>query len=171
MLANGMLAELLYDGTNLVLLNPSKPRVYVGNDGDTVISTTYIDVHSVVTQSTWESVGPTGSGADNIWTALDSVPDGMDWIELSGYMNCGDTSGTSADITVYARENGTTPTLDSRCLLATAAIGVGGASSVSTTISFCRKVPVTSGKLFDLYWVRTGDAQLIRTYITGYGVN
>ena len=29
---------------------------------------------SVVPELTWESVGPTGSGADNIWAALDVVP-------------------------------------------------------------------------------------------------
>lgn len=36
-------------------------------------ATTFLIDTSIVA-STWESVGPTGSGADNIWTAMDVIP-------------------------------------------------------------------------------------------------
>jgi len=33
-----------------------------------------INLNSILTEGLWESIGPTASGADNIWTALDVVP-------------------------------------------------------------------------------------------------
>lgn len=41
-------------------------------DGE--LSLTSINITSVVTEITWESVGATGSGADNIWTAMNNLP-------------------------------------------------------------------------------------------------
>jgi hypothetical protein len=42
------------------------------HDGTTGL--TALQAHSVITEDTWESVGPTGSGADNIWADMDDMP-------------------------------------------------------------------------------------------------
>jgi len=42
-------------------------------DGTAAVGT-ILSLQGVITESAWETVGPTGSGADNIWTALDALP-------------------------------------------------------------------------------------------------
>lgn len=78
-------------------------------DGDTTLST--FSISSSITESSWESVGPTGSGADNIWADMDNLPSNatiliVDWriqfdIGASGasasiYAVNGDVSSPSA---------------------------------------------------------------------------
>ena len=64
------------------------------------------DVNAVIGAG-WESVGPTGSGATNIWTALDSLPANTKWIELLIHTFAGDTSGNVADMELFIRQTGT----------------------------------------------------------------
>jgi hypothetical protein len=47
---------------------------YMVNDVPAV-SSPALNVNTVLPKNTWVSVGPTGSGATYIWTALDAVPD------------------------------------------------------------------------------------------------
>jgi len=50
---------------------------------------------SSIAALTWESVGPTGSGADNIWAILDVVPGDVDWIRIRAYIESEQIGGSA----------------------------------------------------------------------------
>ena len=61
-------------------------EAFVNNaNGNPNISDTALSVQGFP-ESTWESVGPTGSGEDNIWDALDGIPSDVDWVELKAIL-------------------------------------------------------------------------------------
>jgi len=72
------------------------------------ISTVSFDVAANI-GDTYRSIGPTGSGAERIWTALDGVPAGADWItikvDLRGVVLSG-TPGATLEAHVYAGVHG-----------------------------------------------------------------
>lgn len=70
------------NGTNFVLLNPawsvpanhqSYGRVYLQTDGT---AASRYDVDAVVTEGTFESIGPTSSGATNEYSGMNNIPTG-----------------------------------------------------------------------------------------------
>lgn len=62
------------------------------------------------TKATWESVGPTGSGATNIATMLDVVPTGATHLIVMSYMQLQDTSAGTGISSTRAREYGSSAT-------------------------------------------------------------
>jgi hypothetical protein len=55
-------------------------------DGTSADSANDFAVHSNLAENSSESVGPTGSGATNIWTALDNVPSNATALILDVYL-------------------------------------------------------------------------------------
>jgi len=146
------------------------------SSGDPVISTTHLNYSGLPT--TWFSVGPTGSGASAIWTALDDVPTDVDWIEIKIQHQCEDSlAGAGVKVTskVYVRQTGSS-------------VGEGPATNISKLVTYedssanaamaqvnCGiKIPVDSSLRFDLAWnaipvgVNTTDFYI---YLTGWGFN
>jgi len=72
-LVDGQTALFLYNGTNFRLLNPWAPSIHIYAGTTAPVAVGQLDIATDVTESTFESVGKTGSGATNIWTALDSI--------------------------------------------------------------------------------------------------
>ncbi len=69
---------------------------------------TDIDIEAVVTTDTWETIGPTGSGADNIWATMDQIPDEARGIIVSieyGYSPTG-SGGCSLDMFAHNADEG-----------------------------------------------------------------
>jgi hypothetical protein len=62
--------------------NVPAPTYVTNASGYPVISSTAMNVTVAITNFAWESVGPTGSGKDNIWAALDLVPDDASYIRV-----------------------------------------------------------------------------------------
>ena len=63
-----------------------------------------INIHSVVTKDTWETVGPTGSGADNIWTALDNIPANATALIIKINVQVSTTGTSTANHDVFATD-------------------------------------------------------------------
>lgn len=142
-------------------------------DGYPLISTDTINITSDLTQSTWESIGPTGSG-DNDWTALDALPLDIDWIDVKfhgvGFTSSGG-SGSYHYFVVYVRKTG------SSVGAAAYTMAIKGLSSVVSGVSrddlpVVHRVPVDSSNRFDAYWTTTFEtATTINLYLVGYGKN
>lgn len=144
-------------------------------DGGPYISSTNFDIDANLTASTWESIGPTGSGATNIWTALDSVPAGVDWIELKIIMDArstGDTASVQRVIRLNGRKNGGSVTSLTTTLLARQqtyldSSGFGSVDSITIV-----KVPVDSSVIFEALWANSyNNLWHIDIYLTGCGYN
>jgi len=68
---------------------------------DGASSTTTLVASTVVTEVTWESIGPTGSGADNIWTAMDVIPANSTVLIVDVVSSMISSSSTIAIMSVY----------------------------------------------------------------------
>lgn len=152
-------------------MNAATGNFVDASNGSPRISDTAFSVAATLADDTWESIGPTGSGADNIWTALDDIPTDVDYIELDISIQAIRTSGVDALCTniLYARANGTTPgnpaIADARAF--------GGTTVQGQAINHtARKVQVAPGNLFDLKFTNTDcTSYAISIYLIGYGYN
>lgn len=148
--------------------------------GGPVIDDTIFDFYNNITAATWESVGPTGSGADNIWTALDAVPSDADWVELKVMLSFTSASAggsaASPNYSAYGRSGTSSETVTYDTLLAWVgwyqSSGVGGGQNQVSIV----KVPCSTGLIFDFY--HTGavspaswGTQFGRMHLVGYGYN
>ena len=70
----------------------------------------YYDIDANLTENTWESIGPTGSGADNIWTDLDQVPTTAKGLIVQVATSSAHSSATRAVHKLQARPTGGTGT-------------------------------------------------------------
>jgi hypothetical protein len=142
-------------------------------NGDPTVAAGSFDINSSITAYTWESVGPTGSGADNIWTAMNGVPADADWIEVKCAVE-GRDGAASSNLAgaVYARENGGSGTSDGETLMSSFkhrsdASGNAFCGNVSAGI----KIPIDSSRRFQAYWYSLFTNTSILLYITGWGFN
>lgn len=128
---------------------------YIDDDGDSQ-GGNFIDIASII-GAAWESVGPTGSGATNIWTALDGVPSTSPFVRLR---LATDTIG-GGGVALYARRTGSSST-----------VGIGTLraqnKSDEADCSFF-PVPVDSLNRFDLYQVISG-ASISRLALDEWGI-
>ena len=117
-----------------------------------------LDVDAVVTESTFESVGPTGSGATNIWTELDDMPADAKYVRLGFRLSI--TSSTSGQpvVRMYLRPGDTTWAVGD----GSAAGGLGFRADASgeqfdnwgeTGVALD-----TSDRTFDITWDRSVDS-------------
>jgi len=60
-----------------------------------------LDLVASLTESTWESVGPTGSGADNVWTPMDVLPSNATILIASLRIRAEKSSTGRCDASVY----------------------------------------------------------------------
>ena len=122
-----------------------------------------------VPQSTWESVGPTASGADNIWTALDNIPDGTNWIELSVKHKGNAGSASIVELSkLYLRQGGTAVGL-SHCLVSEISELMSASGFGQATVFSHPKVRLDGNKIFDVYWDGSFTSHELDLYIISYG--
>ena len=62
------------------------------------------DIDTNIVKNTYESVGPTGSGADNIWTEMDVIPSNATVLIVDLQMDLKNAPGASGSMTLYAAE-------------------------------------------------------------------
>ena len=168
--ANGVYT-VVYDGTRFLLQNPERETdgVFANNsNGNPNISDTKYEVQSL-SAANWHEIGPTGE--TNAWSALDGVPSDADWIDVKIYAYSGLAApGTSVSVAVYAREAGAgddSINIDNRIAESSQ---TGASATLSTAITTSAKIPIATGKLFDVYYAETGNA-VIELYLIGYGWN
>lgn len=147
-------------------------ETFVNNaSGYPVSSTTSIDIDANLTENVWESIGPTGSGADNIWTGLDSVPTDADYVEVRITLRGSDGSASSqAAGIVYARDSGSSAT-GTGCIVGEVATQADSSGNCEARFCTTVKIPVTSA-VFEMQWISTfTPPTTIFMYLTGYGYN
>jgi hypothetical protein len=146
---------------------------FVNNaSGHPLIDTGSLYASSVIAESTWQSVGPSGSGAYRTWTALDAVPSNADWIEVRvAISNESGPSGSYLICNVHARATGSSQSASSYNRIGTAAAlssSSGGARVMGTA---CHKIPVDASGRFDVNWDSNFTATNIYLYLVGWGFN
>jgi hypothetical protein len=129
----------------------------------------------LVSQTTWTSIGPTGSGASQTWADLDSIPTDADWIEVAAYWNIAYATGHTGSYKIVVagfRENGTSgagATTYGDYLSVPVVSGTAGLFRMSPTF----KLPINASNVFDLYWQTTLLGTLTGTslFLRGWGKN
>jgi len=174
----GHVLILQYNLSNDVweLLNPSNRytpisgyteigKTYYVSDGASV--STY-DIDSNLTVSTWESVGPTGSGASHTWTGLDSLPAACKTILVRLYFSMTDTGGGAKIATFSARKNGTSAVY-TNCYVGYFKSNLG--VSIQEELYFTYVViPVSAANAFDGYWYSDATSHNITMDLIGYTI-
>ena len=156
-------------------LGAAQAAVFANNvNGNPNISDTLFDVDASIAESTWVSVGETGSGATYIWTGLNGVPAGADWVELrfsNQGLSTAETANASRDSAIFIRANGSSEAVNIQNKISgnrgyTNSSGNGGAINIAT-----QKVQISSSVIFDIYWSSTWETATIFIVVVGYGYN
>jgi hypothetical protein len=142
-------------------------------DGGPYISSTSFDVAANI-GAAWESVGPTGSGATNIWTALDSVPASADWVEvrirLQSIIDAG-VAGTQTRNELLARKNGSSIVITNAGIAEIKQDQNGSYSNTVANITTA-KIPIDGSNIFELYYLTNSVATATCfIHLVGYGSN
>lgn len=159
---------LQYDG-NAVKANPVRVTNVNGNPN---ISDTPFDVDGAGIGMTFESVGPTGSGATHIWSAMNTVPTGASWISVKVYLYGLTSESDSGAIALYTRKNGSSQGYDTKNLIAKLTAGFigSGVDMDGENLYFPILQINTTSRMFDLAYVGTfGQGNVADIYLTGYG--
>jgi len=137
--------------------------VYINNDGDG----DNFDASTNVVESTWESVGPTGSGADNIFTAMDIIPSTATAIILRPHMASQDATGGQIAAYISARRTGSTINeVSCKVIGGTQNLAAGIAEAVEGGFVI---VPLDSSLRFDAFWYNAADTtQVAYLYFMGW---
>jgi len=150
----------------------SRSRLLTNGAGYPLMSEIQLNVATDFTESVWESVGPTGSGADHIWEALDDIPNDVDWIKLKNVLR-GEQGAvnTAVVINLWARDSGATgvSTTDGANIGDT----VDRADSSGNAHSSCvttHEVPAT-GRVFELRYASGFTDTDVHVFLVGYGYN
>lgn len=142
--------------------------------GEPVTSTTVFDATAIANQ-TWETVGPTGSGADNIWTALDDVDAGADWIKIRVKNSVFHTAPIQEGAyfnDLFARDGQSSSTDASSIISQTYVVAhVANLDVMSRNVNEVT-IPVDSSIVFGLYRQSTsGATPTLNLYLVGWGFN
>ncbi len=128
-----------------------------------------LQVDTLMTDSVWRSFGPTGSGADTVWSELDDIPINAIAITLSVQMFAERITGLSDGYSLLfdSRTNGLSNNFE------VAAVGDYGSStepSTSYQTSFF-DVPLSSSNIFDFKFNETNtDSIIISVRVVGFSV-
>jgi hypothetical protein len=116
-----------------------------------------------------ESVGPTGSGADNIWTALDLLPASATVLKIEVY---GFITGSSSSITggLYMNATWADNADANESQYRVYFVGVQGSAvgEVNATTSYI-EIPLNSANAFNMYWASTfASSQILHLKYKGF---
>lgn len=165
----------VYDPTSNTYLTANKPNsIFVTNsNGNPNLSDVQLAASTDLADGAFEEVGPTGSGATNIWAGLDGVPLDVDWLELSIRIDAESSAGPSAGLSVWARSNGSAEAADFDTRIGGAFLTTTGAARINTVSS--AKVQVDAANIFELQWSATGTtndtSEEVVVKVVGYGWN
>lgn len=124
---------------------------------------------TAITTGTWGSIGPTGSGADGVWTALDSVPSGALWVEVKLEHTVENNAGDSVSSRLYARKNGSSKITNQATQISYIGVAATGATLVKNSTYVVSKIPISTAALFDVYWTSNGSSEVIDLALVGWG--
>ncbi len=141
---------------------------------DGVLTSDTLVVTSVVTESTWESVGQTGFGGDNEWAAMDLIPSNATILLVDLSITISPSSIAAGGIYIYAVAGDiSTPTLNgARNLIANFEIDPD-ADTGAYVMQHRVMIPLDpTDQDFKIYWVTTNtDVNSITAYYRGFMTN
>lgn len=138
---------------------------------------TEFDVSASLTESSWESIGPTGSGSDNIWADLDILPSGTKWIRLivRGRAFASGVTGTSG-VTIRTSMHSRIPGSSAGTGTTSRVYEIGNetyadSSNVDAFADTEIVIPVVDG-VFEIYWESNAftTSPSIDIQLRGFGV-
>lgn len=176
--------NLLTQGTGEVKINSKSLSIGADVTGWVRGNTVYVeedvgadsvtfDVDAVI-GAAWESVGPFGSGATNIWgadgTGMDEVVSGAKWVQIA-IQSESVTTSTSASCVLHSRATGSTVGISIRTKTSDAFVSLPGSGATGATVrNVCHaNIPLDSSRRFDLYLAATGTATVELT-LRGFGI-
>ncbi len=121
--------------------------------------------------ASWWSLGPTGSGANSVWSTLDSIPDGAKWLDLGFVMSSTILTAGETVISVYGRKFSSTLTASDRTTIARVGATHSGSSHTAKVYQTYR-LPIDTGggvPMFSLYVNKIGDLFTADMYLLGFG--
>lgn len=124
---------------------------YIDDFGDSQGGNTFD--FSVIPDNTFESIGPTGSVADNIWTALDLVSANAAYVIVEIQYACGaiHAAGTSNIFNVNAIKTGGTRTpVDGNVKAFASTVSVQGTYTTAIYGQNLAVIPIDASRRFDL---------------------
>jgi hypothetical protein len=127
---------------------------------------TGFDIDANITENTFETVGPTGSGATNIWAELDVIPSTARAIilniDIQATIGAGDF-----DASVYAAVNGVTALQNFGTVIA--GLGRDATSGQLIGITVQAIVPCDSSQIFQMTWSSVNETAIALTaYYKGF---
>lgn len=138
-------------------------------EGDVGADSTAFDVDAVI-GAAWESIGPTGSGATNIWTALDKVPATAKYLILQIFNDAIGAVDASIEQNLYLRKTGSATGATVAARKSTAK-GVGSATKAAVAQDISQVyIPIDSSRRFDAYLnIGTTTSRAVNLYLVGWG--
>ena len=132
-------------------------RTYLHEDG---ANSTSFDADANITENTFESIGPTGSGATNIWTAMDDIPSGA---RIAILLVDIQTDGNQLE--AYARATGSLAAAGSATTIAFLR-----ANSAAPILKVEAMVPLDASRRFDFTWTVSGETStlVVNLHLRGF---
>ena len=128
-----------------------------------------LQIQSIVTEGSFETFGPTGSGATNIWSSMDVLPSDAKVILVDVFLFASGSGVGQTNVRFYATaggESSVTDTDDNELATAlfrptTASEEIGTRTSVS--------IPLDSSQIFRATWRAIGDTnRSVQMYYRGF---
>ncbi len=140
--------------------------------GAPLFSATLFVADTAIPQSQWDTIGPTGSGADHTWTALDALPASAEWIQLRiKHVGIGGSASSAAFSRIYLMKGGGTHAAASHTLSCEMFEWIdSGGNGYAEQITF-PKVGVDANNIFQFQWVTSFTGDSIELWLVGYGEN
>lgn len=144
-------------------------RTYLHKDGS---ASSVFDVKTNVTEGTFESFGPTGSGATNIWTAMDAMPSSATIAILGLRLVINPSAADSvAFVDVFARQTGSSAAVGDPTKIASLQVASDDQATLDSNLFVIVKVPLDSSRRFDITWdglqIDSGNVDM---YLKGFVV-
>ena len=137
-------------------------------DGNT--ATTAFDLDANITESTFETVGPTGSGATNILSDMDEIPSTGTIVMFDCYIELISSGASPAELAVYACKGDVSPSVNQERNTVARFVndpGVSGQEYKTWTRVF---IPLDSSQIFKLTWTMNNETggSGIKFYYRGF---
>ena len=135
-------------------------------EADTGVDPTGFDIDAVI-GSTFESIGPTGSSATNIWADMDIIPLGAKWVKVRIHHHA-IRSGSPMTSYIYGRKTGSSTAFDNSNKISALHLSASGAADFQMTTVSEANIPLDSSNRFDLYLGGTATTVTADMYLAGW---
>lgn len=141
-------------------------RTYINTDGGNTFANRF-DLDANVTENSFESIGPTGSGATNIWAVMDIIPAGARIAIMKGWMRTTVNATGVCLQEIFCRQTGSSATaIDQAEPIRNTGYG-GAGDTVDQLRTFF--APLDSSRRADFTWNAGNDsARDFGLYLVGF---